>query len=68
MVIIVICLLTEKKIYKIKANNNTNFPSQFHLGSIISNKIDYADAEEESLKRNVYDFSVDFDAVDESDI
>ena len=30
----------------------------------ISNKFDYVDAEEVSLKRNVYDFSVDYKAID----
>ena len=55
-----------KEIYKLKAcNKNVNFPSQFYLGSI-SNKFDYADSEEVSLKRNVYDFSVDCVAIDKS--
>ena len=39
-----------KETYKFKASNkNTNFPSQFCLGSI-SNKFDYVDSEEVSLK------------------
>ena len=55
-----------KGIYKFKASNkNVNFPSQFCLGSI-SNKFDYVDSEEVSLKRNVYDFSVDYGAIDKS--
>ena len=38
MVIIVICSLTEKRIYKFKADSkNVNFPPQFCLG-IISEK------------------------------
>ena len=44
-----------------------NFPSQFCLGSI-SNKFDHVDAEEVSLKGNVYDLSVDYNAIDKSDI
>ena len=35
MMIIVICLLMEKKIFKFKADNkNVNFPTQFYLVSI----------------------------------
>ena len=46
----------EKKSISLKANNkNVNFPSQFCLGRI-SNKSDYVDAEEVSLKGNAYDF------------
>ena len=53
---------------KFKANNkNVNFPSQFCLGSI-SNKFDHVDAEEVSLKGNVYDLSVDYNTIDKSDI
>ena len=64
MVIIVICLLTEN-IYKFKANNkNVNFPNQFCIGSI-SHKFE---AEEVSLKGNVYDFADDYGAIDKSDI
>ena len=44
-----------------------NFPSQFCLGSL-SNKFDYVDVEKVSLKGNVYDFSVDYNAIDKSDI
>ena len=57
-----------KKIYKFKAGNkNVNCSSQFCLGST-SNKLDYIDSEEVSLKGNVYDFSVDYDSIDKSDI
>ena len=39
-----------KEIYKFKASNkNVNFPSQFCLGSI-SNKFNYVESEEVSLK------------------
>ena len=52
-----------KEIDKFKATNkNVNFPSQFCLGSI-SNKFEYV-----SLKGNVYDFSVDYVAIDKSNI
>ena len=57
-----------KEIYKFKATNkNVNFFSQFCLGSI-SNKLDYADSKEVSLKGNVYDFSVDYNSIDKSNI
>ena len=56
-----------KGIYNFKAGNKaTNFPTQFCLGSI-SNKFN-VDAEEVSLKRNVYDFSIDYNAIDKDDI
>ena len=54
-----------KEIYKFKADNkNVNFPTQFCLASI-SNKFE---SEELSFKGNVFDFSVDYDAIDISDI
>ena len=57
-----------KEIYKFKdSNKNNNFPSQFCLGSI-SNKFDHVDTGEVSFKGNVYDFSVDFNAIDKSNI
>ena len=57
-----------KQIYKFKASNkNVNFPSQFCLGNL-SDKSDYVDSQELSLKGNVYDFSVDYDAIDKSNI
>ena len=37
----------------------------FHL---MSNKFDYVGSEEVSLKGNVYDFSVDYNSIDKSDI
>ena len=58
----------QKKYYKFKVSNkNVNFPSNFFLGSI-SNKFDNVDSEEVSLKGNVYDLSVDYDAFDNSNI
>ena len=44
-----------------------NFPTQFCLGSI-SHKFAHMDCRERSLKGNVYDFSVDDIAIDESGI
>ena len=46
----------------------------FHLNSgscdkyALSNKFDYVDSEEVSLKRNLRAFSVDYDAIDKSNI
>ena len=52
MVIIVICFLMGKNF---KASNKTvNFPTLICLGNI-SNKFNYIDAEEVSLKEKVYD-------------
>ena len=45
-------------IYMFKANNlSVNFPPHVSLGSI-SNKFSYTEAEEVSLKGNVYEFSI----------
>ena len=44
-----------------------NFPSQFCLGSV-SNKLDYVDSEEVYLEGNVYDFLVNYNSSDKSDI
>ena len=61
-------MLNGKEIYKFKASNkNVNFPSQFCPGSI-SSKLDYVDSGEVSLKENVYDFLVDYLAVDKYNI
>ena len=66
MVIQVIC--KRKKIYKFKVDNkNFNFPIQFSLGRI-SNGFSAAESREVSLKGNVYYFSVDYNAIDKSDI
>ena len=57
----------EKK-YKFKATNkNNNFPSRFCLGSI-SNGFNSNDLNEVSFKGNMYDFSVDYNSIDKSDI
>ena len=60
--------VVNNEVCKFKGNNkNVNFPKQFCLGSI-SNKFDSVEAEEVSLKVNVYDFSVDYDTIDKYDI
>ena len=57
-----------KEMYKFKASNkNNSFPSQFCLGSI-SKKFDCADTEEVYFEGNVYGFSVDYDAIDKSNM
>ena len=57
-----------KKIFKFKADNkNVNFATQFCLGSI-SNGFGTTESREVSLKGNVYDFSIDYNAIDKSDI
>ena len=60
--------VNEKEIYKIKADNkNVDLPIQFCLGSL-SNKFDFNDIKEVSFKGNVYDFLVDYNVFDKSDI
>ena len=57
-----------KELYRFKTSNkNNNFPTQFSLGSI-SNKSGAVDFNEVSLKGNVYDFSVDYSFIDQSNI
>ena len=58
-------LVKGKEIHKFNRDNkNVNFLSQFCYGSI-SNKFE---VEEVSLKGNVYDFSVHYNAIDKCDI
>ena len=53
---------------KFKANNkNNNFPIQFYGGSIC-NGFGATEFREVSLEWNVYDFSVDYNSFDKSDI
>ena len=60
--------VNEEKIFKFKADNkNVTFPTQFYLGSIC-NGFDATESREVSLKENVYDFSVYYNAIDKSDI
>ena len=57
-----------KEIYKFKASTKSvSFPSQCSLGSIY-NKFDYVESKEVSFKGNVYDFSLDYEAIDKSNI
>ena len=57
-----------KEIFKFKTDNNTfNFSTQYCLGSI-SNGFSAHESREISLNGNVYDFSVDYDSIDKSDI
>ena len=57
-----------KEIFKFKADNKkVNFLTQFCLGSI-SNGFSATESREVSLNGNVYDFSVDYNSVDKSDI
>ena len=61
-------LINGKNIWKFKADNKSeNFPTQFCLRSI-SEKFEKVESSELSFKLNVYDFSVNYDAFDESDI
>ena len=48
-------------------NKNVNFPTQFCLGRI-SKKIDAIECREVFLKGNVYEFAVDCNAINKSDI
>ena len=58
MLIIVICLLMEKKSFKFEADNKSvYFPTPFCLGSI-SNGFSAIDSRETSLNGNVYDLFV----------
>ena len=43
-----------------------NFPTQFCLGSLFEKLLLYVKLEEASYKGNVFDFSVDCDAIDKS--
>ena len=57
-----------KEIFKFKADNkNVNFPTQFCLGSI-SNGFSNTESRQVSLNGNVYDFPVDYNSIDKSDI
>ena len=57
-----------KQMFKFNAHNeNVNFPTQFFLGTI-SSGFGAAESREATLKGNVYNFSVDYIAIDKSDI
>ena len=60
--------LNGQEIFKFKADNkNVNFPTQFCLGSI-SNGLSATESRDVSLNGNVYDFSIDYNSIDETDI
>ena len=55
-----------KETYKFKADNkNVDFPTQLCLGSI-SNKFGPIDSREVVLEGNLYNFSVDYNTIDNS--
>ena len=57
-----------REIFKFKADNkNISFLTQSFLGSI-SNRFSATESTEVSSKANKYDFSVDHNAIDKSDI
>ena len=57
-----------KEIFKFKADDkNVSFPTQFCLGNI-SNRFSVTESREVSLNGYVYDFSVDYNSIDKSDI
>ena len=61
-------LVTRNKISKFKSDNkNVNFPTQFCLGSI-SNGFSSTESRDVSLNRNVCDFPVNYNSIDNSDI
>ena len=58
----------ENKYLYFKADNkNVNFPTQFCI-EIISKGLISTESREVSLKGNVYDFSLDYNSIDKSDI
>ena len=60
--------VNEKEIFKFKAGNkNVSFSAQFCLGSI-SNGFSTTEPREVSLNGIVYDFSVDYNSIDKSEI
>ena len=60
--------VNRKEIYEFKANNkNVNFQTQFYLGSM-SNKFYFIEPIELSFQGNVYSISVDYNAIDKSDV
>ena len=57
-----------KEICKFEVSNkNINFPTQFRLGTL-SNKFGAINSREVSLKGNKYNFTVDYNFIDISDI
>ena len=61
-------LVNGQEVFIFKAGNkNINLPTWFCLGSIYD-KFGASDYREVSLKRNVHNFSVDYSAIDKSEI
>ena len=61
-------LVNGKEIFKFNPDDkHVNFPIQFYL-EIISNGFGATISREVSLKGNVYNFSVDYQAIDKSDM
>ena len=61
-------LVNGKEIFKFKLDNKSvNFPTQFCLRSI-ANGFRAVETKEISLNKNAYDFSVDHNCIDKSDI
>ena len=59
---------SKKIIYNFETDkNNINFPTQLYLEHI-SKKFVAAESREEFLKENVHNFSVNYNAIDKSDI
>ena len=60
--------VNRKEIFKFKSDNkNFNFPTRFCLGSV-SNGCNNTESREVSLNGNMYDFSLDYNFIDKSDI
>ena len=60
--------VSRKEICEFKTyNGNVNYPTQFCLGNI-SNEFDDVDSKKVSLKGNVYDFAVYYNAIVKSNI
>ena len=60
--------INRQEIFKFKADNkNVNFPTQYCLKSI-SNGLSATESRKVFLNRNVYDFLVDYNFTDKSDI
>ena len=64
MLTIVIYLLMAKKYWSLKPTKNVNVQTQFSLGDILSAE----ESREVSLNGNMYDFSVYYNSIDNSDI
>ena len=68
MLIVVSLFANWKKSGNCKADNkNVNFPIQFWLESI-SEKFGKVESEKVSFKGNIYGFSIDYDAIDKSEV